>query len=53
MKWFVLGCCALVTVAFIALTAIDKRDEQSCKNRREGGLYTISTYPKCQGFLPW
>jgi hypothetical protein len=50
-KWFVLAVCSLVAFALIALTAIDKYDEQKCEDH--AGDRVSFRPPECNGFLPW
>jgi hypothetical protein len=55
MKWFVLVVIVLVAAVGVGLTAIDKNDEQSCKDRR-ANAYRAGLNPAervCDGFLPW
>ena len=52
MRWVVV--VGIVVVTLVALTAIDKRDEESCKDRWRGyGTVDVNAEKSCDGFLPW
>jgi hypothetical protein len=49
MKWFVLAVVVVIGTFFVGATAIDKYDENKCKDRTE----FAALRQECDGFLPW